>query len=142
MISTKLENLRILEYVNMEKEKIKSFEDLIVWKEGHRLVLMIYNITGSFPDNEKFGLVSQMRRCVVSITSNIAEGFGRRGYKEKVQFYYISLGSFSELKNQILIARDIGYLNEKSYAEIMSQADCAHKLLNLFINKTKTFISK
>jgi len=126
----------------MEKEKIKSFEDLVVWKEGHKLVLMIYDVTSSFPDNEKFGLVSQMRRCVVSITSNVAEGFGRRGYKEKVQFYYISSGSFSELKNQILIARDIGYLKEKSYNKIINQADYAHKLLNLFINKTKTFISK
>lgn len=126
----------------MDKEKIKSFEDLIVWREGHKLVLMIYNITSSFPDNEKFGLVSQMRRCVVSITSNIAEGFGRKGYKEKIQFYYISSGSFSELKNQILIARDVGYLTEKSYNEIINQADYAHKLLNLFVNKTKTFIFK
>lgn len=125
----------------MEK-KIKSFEDLVVWKEGHKLVLIIYDITNSFPDNEKFGLISQMRRCVISITSNIAEGFGRKSFKEKIQFYYISSGSFSELKNQILIARDIGYLSEKSYDIIMNQADYAHKLLNLFINKTKTFISK
>ena len=119
-----------------------QFKNLEIWKRSRLFCSKIYAVTSNFPDNEKFGLVSQMRRCVVSITSNIAEGFGRRGYKEKVQFYYISLGSFSELKNQILIARDIGYLNEKSYAEIMSQADCAHKLLNLFINKTKTFISK
>lgn len=101
---------------------------------------MIYDITSNFPNDEKFGLVSQMRRCVVSITSNVAEGFGRKGYKEKIQFYYVSSGSFSELKNQILIARDIGYLKEKSYNEIMNQADYAHKILNLFINKTKTFV--
>jgi len=126
----------------MSEEKIQSFEDLIVWKEGHKLVLMVYDITKIFPENEKFGLVSQMRRCAVSITSNIAEGFGRRGYREKLQFYYISSGSISELKNQLLIAKDVGYLSEKYFIDIMQQSNHAHKILNLFISKTKTFISK
>ena len=64
--------------MNSEKEKIKSFTDLNVWKEGHKLVLMVYDITRAFPKEEVFGLVSQMRRCSVSITSNIAEGFSRQ----------------------------------------------------------------
>lgn len=126
---------------NMGNEKIKDFTDLIVWKEGHKLVLMIYDATNNFPKNERFGLVSQMRRCAVSITSNIAEGFGRKGYKEKLQFYYVSSGSLSELKNQTLIAKDVKYLSEKSFIDIMQRADSTHKLLNLFISKTKTFVS-
>ncbi|MFA6184238.1 MAG: four helix bundle protein [Parcubacteria group bacterium] len=125
----------------MGNEKIKDFTDLIVWKEGHKLVLMIYDATNNFPKNERFGLVSQMRRCAVSITSNIAEGFGRKGYKEKLQFYYVSSGSLSELKNQTLIAKDVKYLSEKSFIDIMQRADSTHKLLNLFISKTKTFVS-
>ena len=123
----------------MEKEKIKSFEDLIVWKEGHRLVLMIYNITGSFPDNEKFGLVSQMRRCVVSITSNIAEGFGRQGIKEKIQFYYLANGSTTEVKNQLLIARDVGYISPTDFTKIENLLLDTHHLLLALISKTKSF---
>ena len=82
--------------------KIKSFTDLNAWKEGHKLVLMIYGITKQFPKEEIFGLTSQIRRCVVSITLNIAEGFSRQSYKEKVRFYSISLGSITELQNQLL----------------------------------------
>jgi len=125
----------------MKDKKIKSFEDLFVWKEGHSLVLMVYAATSTFPESEKFGLSSQMRRCAVSITSNIAEGFSRKGYKEKINFYYISAGSFSELKNQLLIARDVNYLSKKSFDELMDKTNSVHKLLNLFISKTKTFIS-
>ena len=66
--------------------KIKDFKDLVVWKESHKLVLDIYRITKKFPKDEIFGITSQMRRCSVSITSNIAEGFGRQGYKEKYNF--------------------------------------------------------
>lgn len=69
------------------KSKIKSFTDLNTWKEGHKLVLMIYRITDKFPEKEKFGLISQMRRCVISFTSNIAEGFSRNTNKDKYQFY-------------------------------------------------------
>ncbi len=70
----------------MEGNKIKSFTGLNAWKEGHKLVLLIYKETGNFPDKEIFGLVSQMRRCVVSVTSNIAEGFSRSTSKVKIIF--------------------------------------------------------
>lgn len=71
------------------KQKIESFRDLNAWREGHKLVLAIYKITKTFPKDELYGLVSQMRRCAVSIASNIAEGFSRQSYKEKVQLYYM-----------------------------------------------------
>lgn len=75
--------------------KITSFTDLEAWRIGHSLVLRIYKATKLFPREEQFGLISQMQRAAVSITSNIAEGFSRRGAKEKIQFYYLALGSFA-----------------------------------------------
>lgn len=73
--------------------KIQSFTNLIAWQKGHKLVLTVYTITKTFPTAETYSLVDQMRRCVISITSNIAEGFSRKSYKEKIQFYSIALGS-------------------------------------------------
>jgi len=108
---------------------IRDFSDLLVWQEGHKLVLGIYVLTKKFPKEEVFGLVNQMRRAAVSVTSNIAEGFGRQGYKEKIQFYYIFQGSIIELKDQLPIARDIQYIDSSEYADIRERADKAHKLL-------------
>lgn len=121
----------------MEKQKISSFTDLITWKEGHRLVLLIYKATKTFPREELYSLVHQMRRAVVSVTSNIAEGFGRHSSKERVQFYYLAQGSLIEVKNQLLIARDVGYMEKNSFGEIAEQANLVHKLLQGLITKTK-----
>jgi len=113
-----------------EKHKIKSFTDLNTWKEGHKLVLAIYKTTEEFPKKEIFGLISQMRRCVISITSNIAEGFSRSTDKDKYQFYSMAQGSLTELQNQLLISRDIGYLEEEKFQEIAQQTIVVNKLLN------------
>ena len=117
--------------------KIKTFKDLNVWKEGHLLVLSIYKITELFPKEELFGLIDQMRRSAVSITSNIAEGFSRQGIKEKLQFYYISEGSLTELYNQILIAKDIKLVNNKSFEGIENQIIKVGKILTGLIRSTK-----
>ena len=119
--------------------KIRSFTDLIVWREGHTLVLEVYRATESFPRAEIFGLVNQLRRCAVSITSNIAEGFGRKSYKEKVQFYSISKGSVLELQNQLLISRDIGFLQKNIFDMISEQSITVSKLLTGIIRKSKDF---
>lgn len=124
----------------MNQKKIKSFTDLNAWKEGHKLVLMIYDITKTFPKEEMFGLTSQIRRCAVSITSNIAEGFSRQSYKEKLQFYSISLGSTTELQNQLLIARDINYINKEQFQNIAEQSVKVHKIINGLIKHSKTII--
>lgn len=121
--------------------KIKSFTDLNVWKEGHKLVILIYKITKNFPKEETYSLIDQMRRAASSITANIAEGFGRQGYKEKLQFYYQSQGSLTELKDFILIAKDVGYLTEGQLNELAEQANLTHQLLQGFIKSTKTFIN-
>ena len=120
--------------------KIKSFTDLNAWKEGHKLVLMIYNITKTFPKEEIFGLTSQIRRCAVSITSNIAEGFSRQSYKEKLQFYSIALGSTTELQNQLLIVKDINYITKEQFQDIAEQSVKAHKIINGLIKSSKTII--
>lgn len=119
--------------------KIKSFTDLNAWKEGHNLVLIIYRITKAFPVDEKFGLIDQMRRCCVSITSNIAEGFSRRTKKEKAQFFYMALGSVTELQNQLLISRDLGYLKAEDFKETANKTVVVSKLINGLIKSAKAF---
>ncbi|MBI4363474.1 MAG: four helix bundle protein, partial [Candidatus Doudnabacteria bacterium] len=120
-----------------QKAKIKSFKDLIAWQEAHRLVLTLYGITNQFPHEEQFGLSGQLRRAVVSITSNIAEGFRRQSNREKIQFYSLSLGSLSEVESQIIIARDIKYISEDEYNNIDVQIKTVFRLLNAFIRSTK-----
>lgn len=126
--------------MNHESRKIKSFTDLNAWKEGHALVLMIYKITKEFPKEEVFGLTAQIKRAAVSFTSNIAEGFSRNSYKEKSQFYAIALGSLTEIQNQLLIARDVGYLSQKEFIVIADQTVEISKITNGLIKKTKSII--
>src|SRR3989338_6455490 len=116
--------------MNQESGKIRSFTDLDAWKEGHNVVLSIYRITEKFPKEEIFGLTSQIRRCAVSITSNIAEGFSRQSYREKSQFYSIALGSVTELQNQLLIARDVGHINNLIFKEVADNTVKVHKIVN------------
>mgnify|MGYP001602558683 FL=1 len=126
--------------MNKESQKIKSFTDLNAWKEGHKLVLMIYEITKQFPKQEIFGLTTQIRRAAVSFTSNIAEGFSRNSYKEKLQFYSMALGSLTEVQNQLLIARDIGYLINNQFSKIAEQTITVNKITNGLIKKSKSII--
>ena len=123
-----------------EKEKIKSFTDLFAWQEGHKLVLQVYEITKQFPREEQFGLTNQLRRAAVSVTSNIAEGFSRNSYKEKLQFYAMSLGSTTEIQNQLLIARDLQYITKEIFSEIAEQAIKVNKITNGLIKKTRAII--
>jgi four helix bundle protein len=119
---------------------LQQFSDLQVWKDAHLIVLEIYIITKRFPREEMFGLIMQMRRCSVSITSNIAEGFSRRSYKEKSQFYSMSLGSLTELQNQLIISKDVGFLSEKEYTELMIKTKTVHKMLNGLIKSSRNKI--
>ncbi|MBX4205188.1 MAG: four helix bundle protein [Candidatus Doudnabacteria bacterium] len=120
----------------MGNAKINNFTDLKVWQEAHKLVLVIYKITENFPKHEQFGLVSQIRRAVVSITSNIAEGFSRATLKDKLKFYVMAHGSLTEVENQLIIARDLLYLDKTNYETISEQLLYTHKILNSFIRST------
>ncbi|HLC95539.1 MAG TPA: four helix bundle protein [Patescibacteria group bacterium] len=110
--------------------KIRSFTDLNAWREAHTLVLDVYEITREFPQEELFILTSQMRRCVISIDSNIAEGFSRNSAKDKSQFYAIALGSVTEIQSQLLVARDLKYLSNEKFKKIADQTVVVSKLIN------------
>lgn len=121
----------------LHKNKIKSFTDLDAWKEGHKLVLLVYKTIKTLPSEERFGLVDQLRRAVVSITSNIAEGFSRNSSKEKIQFFRMALGSLTEVQNQLLIIRDLAYIKEEAFQGIAQQTIRVNKLINGLIKSAR-----
>lgn len=122
----------------MQRSKIRSFTDLIAWRQAHNLALLIYQITKSFPKEEIYSLVDQMKRCAISITSNIAEGFSRQGKKEKLQFFYMALGSLTELQNQLLLAKDVSYITKEDFDKIANQTVVVSKLINGLIRSLKS----
>jgi four helix bundle protein len=89
-----------------------------VWRQGHETVLLVYRLTSAFPDVERYALTSQMRRAAVSVTSNIAEAFGRQGSRDKARFYRIARGSCFEVQSQSHVARDVGYLPPDSFDQL------------------------
>ncbi len=91
------------------RKPAKTFQDLIVWQKSHEFVLEVYSYTKDFPKFEVYGLTSQFRRASVSIAANIAEGFKKRGKKDKARFLNISQGSLEECRYYIILARDLGY---------------------------------
>lgn len=97
--------------------KTKSFKDLIVWQKAYKLTIEIYKETKNFPNNEIYGLSQQMRRCAVSIPSNIAEGYGRYYNKEYKQFLSISYSSLCELETQYLLSVDLNYIKKNEVVE-------------------------
>ena len=116
------------------KEKIKNFYDIYVWQQAHELVVEIYKITKIFPKDETYGLVSQLRRAAVSVTSNIAEGFSRKSIKEKAQFYDYARASISEIQSQLFVSRDVGYITIDQCSQLFIKSVSVHKLLNCFIS--------
>ncbi len=115
-----------------------SHKDLKVWIKGIELVKSIYEITNLFPSNEQFGLTSQMRRAAVSIPSNIAEGCGRNSDKELIHFLYISLGSATELETQIIISKDLGFLENEKSEQLQSLIFEIIKMTSSLIKSIKT----
>jgi len=107
-----------------------GFEDLEVWKKSHELTLKIYNITETFPEKEKFRLTSQLCRSVSSVPANIVEGRGRYHRNEFRQFLYIARGSLEETKYHLILAKDLKYIDELVYNELMDLAIHTGKLLN------------
>lgn len=111
----------------------KSFENLIVWQKAHHLALEIYEITAKFPVEEKFGLVSQMRRAAISIPANIAEGFKKRSIKDKVNFYNISQASLEELKYYVILSKDLKYIeNVENVKKLLIEVE---KMLSGYIKR-------
>jgi len=111
-----------------------SFEKLDVWIESKELTKSIYNLTLSFPDSEKFGLVSQLRRASVSICSNIAEGTSRISDKDKAHFISISYSSTMEVLNQLILSYELEYINETNYSNCRNQINSITNKLNSLRN--------
>lgn len=119
--------------------KISTFTDLKAWQEGHKLVLGIYEVTKTFPKDEQFGLTSQIRRAAVSVTSNIAEGFARTSAKEKCHFYSFAMGSITEVLNQLIISKDVGYIPLQAYSSLYDQSIIVSKLTKALLKKTQSW---
>ena len=120
------------------KKKIESFTDLHVWQKGHIFVLHVYKFTKSFPKEEMFGITSQLRRAVVSFASNIAEGFRRATYPDKIHFYTMALGSLTESQNQLMISRDLDYISVEQFNETARQSEELSKMTNGLIKASKS----
>ena len=111
----------------------QKYTELEVWKQARALASFIYELTASFPKSEQFGLISQMRRCTVSVPSNIAEGCGRQYVKETIQFLNIARGSLYELETQIYISKDLNFITETQLINTIEQIENLGKLVNGYI---------
>ena len=116
---------------------IIDFFQLDAWKQSNVLALEIYKVTKLFPDSEKYGIIDQLRRASTSVGANIAEGFGRYTFKDKIHFFYQSRGSLKEVQNFILLAKDLKYLNEVDLKKIWVQSKISEKLINGLIKSTE-----
>ena len=110
-------------------EKIRSYKDLIVYQKSYKLSIEVYRVTKKFPSSEIYGLVSQMRRCAISIPCNIAEGY-RRGRKEYIQFLRIAQGSGSELETLISLSKDLGLIDEAVFNSLYQMQEDVSRLLS------------
>ncbi|MCH7472379.1 four helix bundle protein [bacterium] len=109
---------------------IRTFKDLIVWQKAHKLVLKVYEITRTFPKEEKFGLTSDFRRAARSIATNIVEGYKRTGYRDALHFFNISDSSLAEVRYHTIIAYDLNYINKEEYVLLEEMEDEIGRILN------------
>lgn len=120
----------------MEKRiPARSFKDLIVWQKAHQLVLGVYNVTKSFPKEEVYGLISQIRRSSTSVAANIVEGFRKRSAADKARIMNIAQGSLAETEYYLILAQDLNYSDTM---KLLNQADEVGKILDAYINSIKS----
>jgi four helix bundle protein len=117
---------------------MQDYRNLAVWQRSHEFVLLIYQLTAKFPSDERFGLTSQIKRAVVSIPANIAEGCGRETTAELRRFLYITAGSGSEVDYYLLLAHQLTWINSNEYQQLQTELAVIRKMLNAFILKLKT----
>ena len=121
---------------------IKTFRDLLVWQKSMSLVTDVYKASASFPSDERFGLTSQLRRCVVSIPSNIAEGFGRDTTNDYLRFLGIAKGSLYEAQTQIEIGRNLQFIEDSRFHTLLEQAREIERMLTSMIRKLRRNLKK
>lgn len=117
-----------------DNKPARSFEDLQVWQKAHAMVLEIYKITQAFPKEGVYGLTAQFRRAAISVPSNIAEGFVKRGVADKLRFYNLSQGSLEECRYYVILSRDLGFRSSKALSELVDEVS---RMLNVYISKIK-----
>jgi four helix bundle protein len=110
--------------------EVKSFQDLTVWQEAHKLTLEIYKLTVKFPAAEKYGIVSQLRRCSSSVPANIAEGFGRATTRELLRCLQIARGELEETRYFVLLSRDLGYVTSQDCENVGQHCNTTGRLIN------------
>ncbi|HXJ10920.1 MAG TPA: four helix bundle protein [Candidatus Limnocylindrales bacterium] len=108
---------------------MKSFEELDAWRRAHEMVLAVYKLSGMFPKDERFGIISQLRRAAASVPANIAEGFGRRTTKDFVRCLDIAGGSLEETRYFLRLSKDLGYLGEAEFTSVKAVCDEVGRLL-------------
>ncbi len=117
---------------------IKNFKDIFAWQKAHQLALLVYKLTKKYPKDELYGLVSQSRRAVVSVASNLVEGFKRLGTQEDLHFCNIAQASLEELRYQLFLAKDLGYITQQEFLGAENLSEETAKLIHLWIkNKNK-----
>lgn len=116
------------------RTKTNNFEDLDVWKNAHQFLLTVYKLTNQFPKEELFGLTSQFRRAAISIPANIAEGYKKRGIKDKLRFYNISEGSGEECRYYLILSKDLGYISLGDFEKYNSLLTSISKQLSAYSN--------
>jgi four helix bundle protein len=119
---------------------MKSYTDLDVWKKSRILVKDVYLLTTDFPRDEIFGLSSQMKRCAVSVPSNIAEGHGRNHTKDTLQFFYIARGSLYELETQLFLSLDLGFIKKEHFESNFETITHCKQMINGLIRYYKTLL--
>jgi four helix bundle protein len=119
------------------KQSVKTFRDLIVWQKSIQFVTDVYKATQKFPQNELYGLTSQIRRCSVSIPSNIAEGYGRKSTQDYLRFLRISLGGLYELQTQIVISLNLKFLHREDFDGLFESSREIERMLSSLISKVK-----
>lgn len=110
--------------------EVRNFYDLEAWKKSHDLVIEIYRTTKDFPKEEMYGITSQLRRAASSVTANIAEGFERYHYNDKIRFYYQSRGSVAEVQNFLILSKDLGYIDSSICSQIGEKTSESRMLIN------------
>ena len=111
----------------------RRFEDIVAWQKAHQFVVMVYRTTRSFPDFEKFGLSSQFQRAAVSIAANIAEGYKKLSKADKLRFLNISQGSLEECRYYCILSKDLGYIDEAIYQQLVQTILDTSYMLNSYI---------
>ena len=124
----------------METQGIRHFTDLIAWQKAHGFTKLVYRITKKFPPEEQFGLTSQLRRAASSVSANIAEGYGRYHFKDKLRFYYQARGSNTECQNHLILAHDLSFTSDDEHTVLKIAVFESYKVLCGLIASTASEI--